>query len=202
MRTISGTNLASVAAALAVAVSAATIGCSSDREPQELTALSAGALISQKWAQDELNHFRISFHSDTLVECGVKNDLWKLAEISDRGYTWTAYRLTEKGSKVLFAIDLKESGKGHAITLRGPYRFDVTRITPGSDPDSRNVEFHWEIDWNKAPDELKTCIPKFELSGSEIALFKLSGRNWTFVSYSNPEDAPAPPASAALEKLP
>jgi hypothetical protein len=101
--------------------------------------------------------------------------------------------LTEKGSKALFSIDLKESGKGHEMTLRGPYRFEILGITPGTQPDSRNVELRWEVDWDKAPAELKACVPKFELSGHEVALFKQSGRDWQLLSYLKPEDAPAAP---------
>jgi hypothetical protein len=170
-----------------------TLGCSSEARPADLTAIGAGAIISQNWSQNVLNHFPIVFHSDTLIECGVKNDLWKLAETIDRGYKRTSYQLTEKGSKVLFAIDLKESGKGHEITLRGPYRFEIVGVTPGTQPDSRNVELRWEVDWDKAPAELKACVPKFELSGHEVALFSQYDNGWKFVSYLKPADAaPAP----------
>ncbi len=145
----------------------------------------------------------MTFHSDTLIGCGVQNDLWNLVETVDRGFTRSAYQLTARGSKVLFAIDLKESGKLHEITLRGPYRFEVTGITPGSQPDIRQVEIHWEIDWDKAPAELKACVPKFELSGSQVALFKLAGIEWRFLSYIKPEDVAAPPPGTApsLDKI-
>jgi hypothetical protein len=186
-----GINYSTVSAAIVIAASALTLGCSSEARPVDLTPIAASALISQRWSQDELDHFKVIFHSDTVVECGVTNDLWKLTETTDRGYTRTAYQLTEKGNKALFAIDLSDSGKGHAITLRGPYHFEVTNITPGSQPDSRYVFIHWGIDWDKAAPDLKACVPKFELSGSEIALFQIDGRDWRFVSYLSPEDAAA-----------
>jgi hypothetical protein len=173
-----------------------TLGCSSEARPADLTAIGAGAIIEQNWSQNLLNHLHVVFHSDTLIECGVKNDLWKLTEITDRGYTRTSYQLTEKGSKVLFSIDLKESGKGHEITLRGPYRFEIIGVTPGTQPDTRNVELRWEVDWDKTPAELKTCVAKFELSGHELALFKQYDQNWKFLSYLKPEDAPAAPGAA------
>jgi hypothetical protein len=190
MRRIAGYNRRNIAAVILAAASFATLGCSSNAAPPDLTPITAGALVSERWSRDELNHFAVSFHSDDLIECGVKNDLWKLTERTERGYTWTAYQLTPKGSKVFFAIDLKGSGKGHEITLRGPYRLEIANITPGTDPDSRMVEIHWEIDWNKAPAELKACLPKFELSGHQMALFKLSGVDWKFLSYLKPEDLP------------
>jgi len=163
------------------------LGCSSEPAQPELSPATAGALISEKWSQDLMNHFSVSFHSDTLIECGVSNDLWKMVETTDRGYTRKAYELTPKGNKVLFAIDLQGGAKLHEITLRGPYRFEITNITPGPDADSRKVEFHWEIDWDKAPPDLKLCLPKFELAGSLVGLFKLDGQQWRFVSYSKPE---------------
>jgi hypothetical protein len=168
-------------------------GCSSQAQPADLTAIGASALISQKWSRDELNHFTVSFHSDTLIACGAQNGLWKLVKTIDRGFTRNTYQLTERGGKELFAIDLKESGKSHEITLRGPYRFEVTAITPGSQPDIRQVEIHWEIDWDKAPAELKACVAKFELSGSQVALFRLFGLEWRFLSYIKPEDVIALP---------
>src|SRR5690349_12807245 len=115
-------------------------GCSSDPPPPpDLTPPMARDLISQKWAQEEFNHFRVTFHSDTLIECGVKNDLWKLVEIKDsNGNAWsTAYRLTEKGTRVVHSIDLKESGRGHEIVLRGPYQTEITSITDGALPTNK-----------------------------------------------------------------
>lgn len=182
-----------IAAAAIMTASFMTIGCSSEARPADLTPAAAGAIISQNWSQDLLNHFRIVFHSDTLIECGVKSDLWKLSETIDRGYKRTSYQLTEKGSKILFAIDLKESGKGHEITLRGPYRLEIIGITPGTQPEIRNVELRWEVDWDKAPAELKACVPKFELSGHEVAIFSQHDTGWKLLSYLKPEDAvPAP----------
>jgi len=182
---------------ITLAAACITVGCSSDPQPVELTPVTATTLISQRWSRDEMNHLTVSFNSDTLIACGVQNDLWKPAEVVDHGFTRNVYQLTEKGNKALFSIDLKESGKLHQLTLRGPYQFEVTNITPGSQPDVRQVEIHWQADWNKVPAELKTCVPKFELSGSQIARFKLVGIEWRFVSYFKPEDviaAPPPPA--------
>jgi len=197
-------NFRIVIATVVIAVAGGTtIGCSSEARPVDLTVAAASALIAQRWSQDDLNHFGVSFHSDELIECGVKNDLWKLVEGSDRGYAWTAYRLTPKGTRILFAIDLKTSGKGHEITLRGPYRFEITGISPAIQPDSRIVELRWEIDWDRAPADLKACLPKFELSGHEVALFKLNGPDWRFVSYLKPEDASAAQGvTPVTDKLP
>lgn len=194
-------HLRNVIAVITIAAGGMSVGCSSEPKPADLTVSGASSLIAQRWSRDEMNHFKVSFHSDTLIGCGVENDLWKLVETEDRGFTRSAYQLTEKGSKVLFAIDLKESGKLHEITLRGPYRFEVTGITPGSQPDVRQVEMHWEIDWDKAPAELKACMPKFELSGTEVALFKLLGLEWQFLSYLKPEDVTAPPTEGTAPSL-
>ena len=147
-----------------------------------------------------MNHFKVTFHSDDLVECGVKSDLWKLVEVTDRnGNAWTTtYRLTEKGTKIVTAISLKESGRGHEILLKGPYRIEVNGITDGSQPGTKNVAFRWDIDWDKASDDLKACIPRFELSGNEVALFQLDNNiSWRFVSYLNPEEIQAPPQDGA-----
>jgi hypothetical protein len=200
MSTIANSNLGRtyVVTVVLMAVNSMTIGCSSQASPADLTAIGAGATISQRWSHDELNHFKVVFHSDTLIDCGVKSDLWKAVETTDRGYTRTSYQLTERGNKALFAIDLKESGKGHEVTLRGPYRLEITGITQGSQPDSRRVDLRWDIDWEKAPADLKACLPKFELSGHESALFTLNDRDWRFVSYLSPEDAALPPAAPAL----
>jgi hypothetical protein len=192
----------SLAAGVVMAAACMMLGCASEPQPPELTPASASALILQKWSRDELNHFTVNLHSDSLIECGVSNDLWKLAEVTDRGYTRTAYQLTDKGNKVLFAIDLKPSGKGHELTLRGPYLLEITNITPGAEPDARRVEYRWEIDWDKTPAELKACVPKFEMSGNLVGLFKLNGLEWRYLSYSKPEDspAPAPPAGPAPDR--
>lgn len=197
MRVIVDFSRGDLIAVVVMAVSGMTLGCSSEAHPADLTAIQAEAIISRNWSQNVMNHFHIVFHSDTLIECGVKNDLWKLGETTDRGYTRTSYQLTEKGSKVLFSIDLKESGKGHEMTLRGPYRFEIVGITPGAQPDSKNVELRWEVDWDKTPAELKACVPKFELSGHEVALFKHADQDWKFLSYLRPEDAPPAPVAVA-----
>src|SRR5450755_175759 len=101
---------------LVTIVSSAMTGCSSEpATPPELTQALAGALIAERWSQEEMNHYRVVFHSDTLVECGVKNDLWRLTQVTDReGNAWTStYQLTERGRQILTSIDLKESGRGH-----------------------------------------------------------------------------------------
>lgn len=195
--------LGNMAAAAVIVAGMIMVGCSSEAQPVDLTPMLASALISQKWSQNELNHFKVNFHSDTLIACGVQNDLWKRVEVTERGYVWNAYKLTEKGNKALFSIDLKDSGKGHEVTVRGPYTFEIIGISPGSQPDTRNVELHWAIDWEKAPTEVKACVPKFELSGHEVALFKLVGQDWMFLNYLKPEDVTLPDGSnPAAPKLP
>jgi hypothetical protein len=188
---------------LLVAATGALVGCASDPPPPpDLVPQAAAAAIAERWSQEQMNHFKVTFHSDDLVECGVQNDLWKLVEITDRnGNAWTtAYRLTEKGSKVVTAISLKESGRGHEILLKGPYRIEVNSIVDGSQPGAKNVAFRWDIDWDKASGDLKACLPRFELSGNEVAVFQLDNNNWRFVSYLNPEeiqDQPPPDGSPA-----
>jgi hypothetical protein len=202
MRKMVDSHLRNAIAVIAMAAGCMEVGCSSEAKPADLTPIGASTLISQRWSRDELNHLTVTFHSDTVIGCGVQNDLWHLVETVEGGFTRRTYQLTEKGSKALFAIDLKESGKLHEITLRGPYRFEVTGITPGSQPDIRQVEIRWELDWDKAPAELKACVPKFELSGSQVALFKLFGQEWGFLSYIKPEDVIAPPQGTAPSKIP
>ncbi|MGA3039979.1 MAG: hypothetical protein ABSF54_04215, partial [Bryobacteraceae bacterium] len=184
---------------LLVAAVGALVGCGSDPPPPpELVPMAAAQAIAQLWTHEQMNHFRVTFHSDELIDCGVKNDLWKLVEVTDKnGNAWTTtYRLTEKGGKIVTAINLKESGRGHEILLKGPYQIEVRGdgITDGSQPGTKNVAFRWDIDWDKAPEEMKACIPRFELSGHEVALFQLDDtNNWKFVSYLNPEDIQATP---------
>ena len=183
--------------ALLAAAAGVLVGCGSDPPPPpDLVPQAAADAITQLWSQEQMNHFKVTFHSDDLVECGVKNDLWKLVEVTDHnGNAWsTTYRLTDKGSKIVTAIDLKESGRGHEILLKGPYRIELNSITDGSQPGTKQVGFRWDIDWDRAPDDLKACIPRFELSGTEVALFQLDNNNWRFVSYLNPEEIVAPPA--------
>ena len=180
---------------LAVAALGMAAGCGSDPEPADLTPADATTLISQKWSHDEPNHFTVTFHSDTLIGCGIQNNLWKRVDVEHQGFTFSTYQLTDAGRNALFAIDLKDSGKFHEVTLRGPYRVEATGITPGSQPDMRQVQVRWEIDWDKAPAPLKACLPRFELSGSQVALFQLSGLEWKFVSFLKPADA-APQADA------
>lgn len=184
---------------IVLAAGCVTLGCSSDPPPPpELTPAEAAYRISEMWSRGEMNHFRVTFHSDTLVDCGVRNDLWKLVEVTDRnGNAWsTVYQLTEKGSQVVTAASVKESGRGHEFLLKGPYKVEITGITEGSQPGTRNVAFRWDIDWDKAPAEMKACLPRFELSGNETAVFQLNGNEWTFVSYLNPEDMTLPDNTA------
>jgi len=180
-------------------------GSSDPPPPPDLTPDYAAATIRDLWSQEQMNHFKVTFHSDDLVECGVKNDLWKLVEVTDsKGNAWsTTYQLTDKGSKIVTSINLQESGRGHQILLKGPYLIEVNGITDGSQPNTKNVSFHWEIDWDKASSDLKACLPRFELSGDKVALFELDNNNWKFSSYMNPEDIPppdnsAPPATPAI----
>ncbi len=176
-------------------------GSSDPPPPPDLVPDAAAAVISQLWSQEQMNHFKVTFHSDDLVECGVKNDLWKLVEVTDKnGNAWsTTYRLTDKGSKLVTAINLQESGRGHEILLKGPYRIEVNGITDGAQPNTKNVAFRWDIDWDKASEDLKACLPRFELSGNQVALFQWDNTAWRFVSYLTPEDIlnqPAPPDAA------
>src|SRR5579864_3635413 len=83
MHRIAGYSLRDIVAVVLAAASFATVGCSSNAAPPDLTPITASALVSQRWSRDELNHFAVSFHSDDLVECGVKNDLWQLAELNE-----------------------------------------------------------------------------------------------------------------------
>jgi len=189
---------------IVLAAGCMTLGCSSDPPPPpDLSAGEAAYRISERWAREEMNHFKVTFHSDTLVECGVKNDLWKLVEVTDRnGNSWsTVYQLTEKGTKIVTAASIKETGRGHEILLRGPYKVEITGITDGSQPNTKNVAFRWDIDWDKAPADLKACLPRFELSGNETAVFVLNGTEWAFDSYLNPEDM-APPDNSAPAPAP
>ena len=196
-RNVSDRYLRKAAVVLAMAAAGLAVGCSSDPEPppqpEELSPSGASALIMQKWSHDELNHFTVTFHSDTVIACGVQNDLWKRVEAPYRGLVAVSYQLTGAGRKALFAIDLKESGKFHEVILQGPYVVEVEGITPGNQPDMRQAAIRWDIDWNKAPAGLKACLPRFELSGSQVALFKLDGQQWSFFSFLRAEDAGAPP---------
>jgi len=193
-----GLNLRHANGVCALAALGATLACGPSEPPiPDLTPSAASALILQRWSQHELNHFKVSLHSDTLIECGVQNDLWKLVEVTDRsGNAWTTqYQLTDNGNKALMAIDLRESGRGHEIMLKGPYRVEITGIADGAQPTSKKVSLRWDIDWDKASAGLKACVPRFELSGKEEALFEYADNAWRFVSYSkylNPDDQQAP----------
>src|SRR6478672_1921559 len=184
-----------------LAASCAMTGCSSDPPPPpDLSPGLARELIAQKWAQEELNHYRVTFHSDTLIECGVANGLWTLEEVKDAsGNPWSKiYRLTDKGSQVVHSIDLRDSGRGHQVVLRGPYQAEVTSVSEGAQPPQKRVAFKWSIDWDKAAADLKACLPRFELTGNELAQFELVDNvTWRFAAYLNPADAP-PPAQASI----
>ncbi len=65
----------------------------------------------------------------------------------------------------------------------------------------RQVAIRWELDWNKAPAGLKACLPRFELSGSQVALFKLSGQEWKVLSFLKPADVTPPPQAAARPRI-
>ena len=206
MSKVAVSHLRKAAVILAMAAVCTAVGCSSDPPPppqaEDLSPAVASSLISQKWSQDELNHFTVTFHSETLIGCGVQNDLWKHLETHHLGMTVSTYELTDAGRKALFAIDLKESGKFHEVTLHGPYVLEVTGITPGSDPDTRQVAIRWDIDWDKAPAGLKACLPRFELSGTQVALFKLTGLEWSFLSFPKPSDLAAPSQATSVPASP
>ena len=195
-------NVRNTMAAIVLALNLAATACSNDPPPPpELIPPAAAAGILQRWSAEELNHFTVVFHSDTLIDCGVKNDLWKLTEMTDKtGYAWgTVYQLKDKGKKMLSAIDLKESGKGHSITLRGPYRFAITNITDPGVPTTRRVAFHWEIDWERTPEEMKACLPQFELSGNQVAKFDLApDQTWKLTSYMTAEELAAAPSGVSV----
>src|SRR5438094_521837 len=136
---------------LLLALAIAMCGCSSDAPPlPDLTPAWAAGALADKWAHEELNHFRVVFHSDTLISCGAQNDLWRLVEIKDQnGEVLTSkYQLTARGKKVLTDIDLKESGRGHQIVLKGPYRNEITSVVDGPQPNQKKVGFRWMIDWD------------------------------------------------------
>jgi hypothetical protein len=206
MNKVAVSHLRKAACILAMAAVCTAVGCSSDPPPppqaEDLSPIGAATLISQRWAHDELNHFTVTFHSDTLIGCGIQNDLWKHLETQHLGLKISTYELTEAGRKALFAIDLKESGKFHELILHGPYVLEVTGITPGSDPDTRQVAIRWDIDWNKAPAGLKACLPRFELSGSQVAFFKLAGQEWSFLSFLNSADLAAPSQATSVPAAP
>jgi len=188
-------------------VGLALTGCAEDAPPvPELTPAWAAGAIADKWAHEELNHFRVVFHSDSLVQCGVQNDLWTLNELKDQnGNPLTSkYQLTARGQKILTDIDLKESGRGHSVVLKGPYRSEITAIVDGTQPNLKKVGFRWLIDWDKAPGDLKACLPRFELSGNEGALFVINdpSQPWMLASLLRPDEVGAPAGGGSvLDKL-
>ena len=96
MRKVADPHPRKAAVILAVAAVCMAAGCSSDPPPppDDLTPSGASTLISQKWTHGELNHFTVTFHSDTLIACGIQNDLWKRVETPYRGFTVVTYELT------------------------------------------------------------------------------------------------------------
>ncbi len=193
------------AAVLLVTACLLLTGCSSDPPPPpELTPQAAISQIFERWSREELSHFTVTFHSDTLIGCGVDNGLWKLNEMTDSsGQAWsTSYQLTDKGKQILSSINLKESGRGHEVTLKGPYRIEINGLSEPA-PNIKRVAFHWFIDWDHAAPEMKACFPKFELTGAQTAQFDLSDPvTWHFASYVSPEDLAAPQnTGSALDKL-
>jgi len=172
-------------------------GCSSDpAPPDDLSPDMASAILSQKWSHEEPSHFKVTFHSQSLIACGIQNGLWKPVETPHDGFTISTYQLTEAGRKALFEINLKESGRYHEVTLQGPYAVEVTGIAPGSAPNTREVTIRWDLDWNQAAAGVKACLPRFELTGKQMALFQLFGREWRFVSLQTPADGNATQTSA------
>lgn len=201
MRKIADPYLRNAVALLAMAAVGLTVGCASDPDPPpDLAASDAGAQISQRWFHNEPDHFTVTFHSDTLIACGIQNDLWKRVETPHQGFTISTYQLTEAGRKALFAIDLKESGKFHEVILRGPYLVEVTRMAAGETPDLRQATIRWDIDWDKAPAGLKACFPRFEMTGSQVAVFKLFDQEWKFMSFLKPAEAPPQAAVSTLTR--
>jgi len=173
-------------AAIALAALGSLTGCGSDPPPPDLTPDIASALIQQKWAQGELNHFKVVLHSDTLLGCGMHNDLWKLVDVPDRygNPGLTMYQLTDRGHKVFTSAHLTDSGRGDELLLKGPYQIEIDNITDGAQDNTKNVDFRWSINWDKAPTDLKVCLPRFELSGNETAVFNVDPANkWRLVSY-------------------
>ena len=193
MLEMTGPYLRKAAGLVTLAVVCMATGCSSDPEPPELTPSDVSALITEKWSRNELNHFTVTFHSDTLIECGIQNGLWKRVENVHQGMAFTTYQLTEAGRKAVFAIDLKESGRSHEIILQGPYALELRAFAVGSQPDQRQVTMRWDLDWDKAPAGLKACVPRFEMTGTQVALFQLFGQEWRFMSFLKPADAAPPP---------
>jgi hypothetical protein len=198
----------SILGAIGVTVCLALSGCGSD-DPvfPDLTPAWAANALGEKWAREELNHFRVTFHSDTLIQCGVENELWKLTEVKDQnGNPWSStYQLTERGKKILTDIDLKESGRGHQVVLKGPYRTDITSVVDGGQPNLKKVGFRWQIDWDRAPADLKACLPRFELTGNEGALFVINDpkQPWMLANLLRADEVggPAGGGGSVLDKL-
>jgi hypothetical protein len=101
MSKVAVSHLRKAAFILAMAAVCTAVGCSSDPPPppqaEDLSPAVASSLIAQRWSHDELNHFTVTFHSDTLIGCGVQNDLWKHLETQHLGMAISTYELTEAG---------------------------------------------------------------------------------------------------------
>jgi hypothetical protein len=63
----------------------------------------------------------------------------------------------------------------------------------GHSPVARSIAERWRL--GSRPD-LKACVPRFELSGSQVALFRLVGQEWSLLSFLNPTDAIATSSNA------
>ena len=75
---IDGSSLRKQMTVVLLAAIGALVGCGSDPPPPpDLVPQQAAETIAQLWSQEQMNHFKVTFHSDDLFECGVKNDLWK-----------------------------------------------------------------------------------------------------------------------------
>ncbi|MGO9274232.1 MAG: hypothetical protein ACLQOO_29015 [Terriglobia bacterium] len=84
MREVVDPYLRKAAVVLAMVAVCMAVGCSFGPDPpppEDLSPIGASTLISQKWSHDELNHFTVTVHSDTLIGCGIQNDLWKHVEV-------------------------------------------------------------------------------------------------------------------------
>src|ERR1017187_4424033 len=107
-------------------------------------------------------------------------DLWKLQRerISPPGHSFVHYKLTKKGSKALFWIDLNPFEKAQHVTLQGPYKFTVTGISHGAAEAIREADFRWNVDWDASPLELKGCMLRDNLQGYGVAVFDLYDDGW------------------------
>src|ERR1022692_3170933 len=178
---------------LLVAAVGTLVGCGSDPPPPpDLVPQAAAAAIAERWSQEQMNHFKSDLpfrrpgrmrRKERSLEAGGSDGSQRQCLDDDISFD-------EKGTKIVTAISLQESGRGHEILLKGPYRIEVNGITDGSQPGTKQVAFRWDIDWDKAPDDLKACItqlfriwtPKrFRLRRRRMALpppFRWSAHLW------------------------